>query len=298
MKYQAIIIDLDGTLLNDHNQISVNNVEAIQQALNEGYQVTLASGRPHQLMLPFANLLGITAPLICCNGAYQYNAERNEYCDTQTFNTHQLKQLLGKLSLGQFDFTLYAQNGIYTPRTSSHFQGLERQMTQLGADVHMEIIPSLTELQEVCGGVYKVLVSSSDKQALCQFRDSLTICDSLTTRNSLTIHDSLTNSLQADLSTPNKLDITCFGVNKGQSAITWLSRHNLNPDLTIAFGDGDNDISLFKAVGEPVAMANASPALRRLANLIITDNNGCGIGQYLRLIVRESQHSCQHSFSY
>ncbi|MFM2587715.1 HAD family hydrolase [Vibrio sp. TBV020] len=280
MKYQAIIIDLDGTLLNDHNQISVNNVEAIQQALNEGYQVTLASGRPHQLMLPFANQLGITAPLICCNGAYQYDVASQQYQNAQAFNVKQLNQLLDMLNLGQFNFTLYAQNGIYAPQTSSHFEGLERQMSQLGIDAHMEIIPSVTELQEVCGDVYKVLVSSSDKQALCQLRDSLT------------------NILQADLSTPTKLDITCLGVNKGQSASTWLSHHNLNPNLTIAFGDGDNDTSLFQAVGEPVAMANASPALRGLANLIITDNNGCGIGQYLRLIVREGQHTCQHSFSY
>ncbi|WP_413112521.1 HAD family hydrolase [Thaumasiovibrio sp. DFM-14] len=280
MKYQAIIIDLDGTLLNDNNQICVNNIEAVQQALYEGYQVTLASGRPHQLMLPFAKQLGITAPMICCNGAYQYDVSSNSYQNVQSLSSTQLAQLLDTLILGQFDFTLYAHNGIYALKTSQHFAGLKCQMSQFDIDVQMAIMPSLAELQDVCGEVYKVLVSSSDKQALCQLRDSIN------------------NVLQADLSIPNKLDITCLGVNKGLSALTWLSQHNLSPNLTIAFGDGDNDISLFKAVGEPVAMANASPALRGLANLIITDNNSCGIGQYLRLIIREGQHAWQHSYSY
>ena len=36
VKYQAVIIDLDGTLLNDHNQISSNNIEAIKLAKSEG----------------------------------------------------------------------------------------------------------------------------------------------------------------------------------------------------------------------------------------------------------------------
>ncbi|MGD8112801.1 HAD family hydrolase [Vibrio sp. TRT 17S01] len=280
MKYQAVIIDLDGTLLNDHNQISANNAEAIQQALKAGYHVTLASGRPHDLMLPFAKQLGIHAPLICCNGAYHYDTVKNVHRNVKAFNAQQLAELLTTLNLGHFDFTIYAQNGIYATHASKHFDGLKQQMVQLSVSSNMALIPSLVELQSVCGDVYKVLVSSSDKLALCELRDALR------------------NTLQADLSTPNKLDITCLGVNKGHSASLWLESQHLNPNLTIAFGDGDNDISLFNVVGEPVAMENASPTLRGLANLIITDNNGCGIGQYLRLIIREGQHTCQHSYSY
>ena len=280
MNYQAVIIDLDGTLLNDRNQISVNNVEAIQQAQKEGIVVTLASGRPHDLMLPYAEQLGISTAMICCNGAYHYDMNKRAIVDAKPFEKNQLTELLTTLNLGHFDFTLYTKRGIFSAKPSEHFNGLEAQANSLGVKVNMEVIPSLHQLQERCGDVYKVLVSSSDKQALSELRSSLQ------------------HTLQADLSAPNKLDITAIGANKGHSALKWLTNNNLNPIQTIAFGDGDNDIELFKAVGEPVAMDNASPALRGIANLIITDNNGCGIGQYLRLIVREGQHICQHSFSY
>lgn len=280
VKYQAIIIDLDGTLLNDQHQINANNIDAIKLALREGYQVTLASGRPHNLMLPYVNQLGVTAPIICCNGAYQYDPVKQRVNHSTIIETAQLTQLLDMLNLGQFYFTIYAQNGIYATQESAHFLGLKKQMEMNNAQGEIAIIKAVEELTAHCGDVYKVLVSSDDKIALCQLRDTLT------------------NSLQADLSAPNKLDITGLGVNKGQATLCWLNQQNIAPKQTIAFGDGDNDAEMFRIVGEPVAMANASPALRGLANLIVTDNNGCGIGQYLRLVVSEGQHSCQHSFSY
>ncbi|EDL53590.1 Cof-type HAD-IIB family hydrolase [Vibrio mediterranei] len=280
MKYQAVIIDLDGTLLNDNNEFATNNVEAIRDALDEGYAITLASGRPHALMLPFAEQLGITMPLICCNGAYQYDIENERVVNGQPIDNQVLPQLIDNLDSEQFDFTLYSSNGIFATHTSNHYEGLRKQLMKFNVESPISIVPSLNKLKESCGDVYKILVSSSDKQALHQLRASLR------------------SSLQAELSTPNKLDITQLNVNKGQSALDWLSQFDFNPNNTIAFGDGDNDTELFKAVGEPIAMANASPDLRRLANLIVTDNNGCGIGQYLRFIIREGRHSCQHSYSY
>ena len=280
MKYQAIIIDLDGTLLNDQHQVNPNNADAIKLALREGYQVTLASGRPHNLMLPYANQLGITAPMICCNGAYQYDPVKQRVNHSTIIEGEQLNQLLETLNIGQFNFTIYAQNGTFATQESAHFLGLKKQMEMNNAQGDIAIIELIEELKARCGDVYKILASSDDKVALCQLRDALK------------------TYLQADLSAPNKLDITGFGVNKGQATLCWLNQQNLTPKSTIAFGDGDNDAEMFRVVGEPVAMANASPALRGLANLIITDNNGCGIGEYLRQIVSEGQHTCQHSYSH
>lgn len=73
MKYQAVMIDLDGTLLSDDEQICVTNKEAIYLAVKNGYQVSLASGRPHQLMMPYVDQLQLSLPIICCNGAYIYD---------------------------------------------------------------------------------------------------------------------------------------------------------------------------------------------------------------------------------
>lgn len=280
MKYQATILDLDGTLLDDMCQISSNNIDSIKLALAKGHKITLASGRPHNLMLSYAHQLGITAPIICCNGAYQYDPIKKVVTHGVSIDEGNRTQLIQHLCSKGFDFTLYGENGIFTTKESDHFLGLKKESDRLIASGEMGIFSSVSELIIRTGALYKVLVHNKDKTELCALRDELSV------------------NYQADLSTPNKLDITAKGVNKGFATLNWLNQFGLTPEQTIAFGDGDNDIALFQVVGEPVAMANASPALRRIANLIVTDNNGCGIGQYLRLIVREGRNTSQHSLSY
>ncbi|MFC1236418.1 Cof-type HAD-IIB family hydrolase [Vibrio sp. F74] len=280
MKYQAVIIDLDGTLLSDDDQICAMNKEAIALALNNGYKVSLASGRPHELMMPYVEQLKLSLPIICCNGAYLYDPKTKQVSNQQSIDTGFVTELLGLLNDSHFDFTIYSSNGVFAQQTSNHTTSLEHKAKTIYTDLTVSIVPNVAELIAQVGDVYKVLVSSQDKGALNQLRDALqTRC-------------------QADLSAPNKLDITSLTATKGFALEQWLITQNIPTHNTIAFGDGDNDASMFRLVGEPVAMENASPALKGLANLIVTNNNGCGIGQYLRLTVQEGQHKHQHSFSY
>jgi Cof subfamily protein (haloacid dehalogenase superfamily) len=280
MKYQAVMIDLDGTLLSDDEQICVTNKEAIYLAVKNGYQVSLASGRPHQLMMPYVDQLQLSLPIICCNGAYIYDPKTLRVQNQHPLGHESLTNLLSLLNDGHFDFTIYSSKGVFAQKESTHTNGLEKKAEAINAAMELQIIPTLTELIASSGDVYKILVSSQDKESLNQLRDSLQ------------------THFQADLSTPNKLDITSKAATKGHALQQWLNDQNISSHNTIAFGDGDNDASMFRLVGEPVAMANASPALKGMANLIVTNNNGCGIGQYLRLIVQEGQHTCQNTFSY
>lgn len=269
MKYQAIIIDLDGTLLSDDDQICATNKEAITLAINSGYKVSLASGRPHEMMMPYVDQLQLSLPIICCNGAYSYDPKKNKVSNQQLIQPELVCDLLTLLNEGHFDFTVYSSNGVFAQKASKYTMYLESKARRINVDLIVNIITSIAQLIEQVGDVYKVLVSCKDKLALNQLRNSLQ------------------TRYQADLSTPTKLDITSLRATKGQAVSQWLKTQNISTHNTIAFGDGDNDASMFRVVGEPVAMENASPSLKGMANLIVTNNNGCGIGQYLRLIVRE-----------
>ena len=64
------------------------------------------------------------------------------------------------------------------------------------------------------------------------------------------------------------IDITNQGINKG-TTINKIQEHlGIEISETIAFGDGLNDIDLFKAAKYKVAMDNAYPELKAQANLI------------------------------
>ncbi len=69
MKYRLIAIDLDGTVLDKGGDIIPSAREAIREAMDRNVVVTLATGRMYQPSNRFARELGITAPLICYQGA-------------------------------------------------------------------------------------------------------------------------------------------------------------------------------------------------------------------------------------
>jgi Cof subfamily protein (haloacid dehalogenase superfamily) len=67
--YQAIALDLDGTLLNSAMRMSEGNAAALSEAIQGGKQVVLATTRWYGLARRTADRLGISTPIISSNGA-------------------------------------------------------------------------------------------------------------------------------------------------------------------------------------------------------------------------------------
>ncbi len=68
-RYKLFAVDLDGTLLNSSMQLSEGNAEAITRAREAGVTVVLATSRWFKLAKRTSDRLGLTAPIICSNGA-------------------------------------------------------------------------------------------------------------------------------------------------------------------------------------------------------------------------------------
>ena len=81
---------------------------------------------------------------------------------------------------------------------------------------------------------------------------------------------------------PAFTDITAKGADKGEGILTLAAHFGLNPQHTMAFGDGGNDISMIKAAGVGVAMGNALESLKREADHITTTVDDDGVMNALR----------------
>ena len=68
MKFKALAIDLDGTLLVGE-RIPADNVVAVRAARDAGLKIIIATARWHHMALRIANELEISGPLIACSGA-------------------------------------------------------------------------------------------------------------------------------------------------------------------------------------------------------------------------------------
>ncbi|UOF89103.1 Cof-type HAD-IIB family hydrolase [Fodinisporobacter ferrooxydans] len=68
-RWSLIALDMDGTLLNKQGAISEENRLAVKHAMEVGIEVTIATGRHIKNILPFAEELGLKAPLVTTNGS-------------------------------------------------------------------------------------------------------------------------------------------------------------------------------------------------------------------------------------
>lgn len=83
MNYKLIAIDMDGTMLNSQHQVSERTKAAIKAATEKGVHIVITTGRIFTSAKYYAKLLGITTPIIACNGAFisEYDRDNVLYSD-------------------------------------------------------------------------------------------------------------------------------------------------------------------------------------------------------------------------
>jgi Cof subfamily protein (haloacid dehalogenase superfamily) len=77
------------------------------------------------------------------------------------------------------------------------------------------------------------------------------------------------------------LEVTRAGVDKAKALVTLAGRLDIPLAEAAAVGDGHNDLGLLGAVGLPIAMGNAKPALKRVAAFVTGSNDEDGVAAAL-----------------
>ena len=81
---------------------------------------------------------------------------------------------------------------------------------------------------------------------------------------------------------PAFTDITALEADKGKGLLTMAAHEGLDPQYTMAFGDGGNDTSMILTAGIGVAMGNAIDELKAAADFVTTSVDEEGIRHALR----------------
>ena len=81
---------------------------------------------------------------------------------------------------------------------------------------------------------------------------------------------------------PAFTDITAQGADKGEGMLIMAKHFGLDPQYTMAFGDGGNDASMIRTAGIGVAMGNALDSLKKEAAFTTTSVDDDGILNALR----------------
>ena len=81
--------------------------------------------------------------------------------------------------------------------------------------------------------------------------------------------------------------INSRGIDKGSGLIKALEMLNADLEDTIAFGDSETDVPLFRTVKNNIAVNNSIPELKEIAKIVTTKNSGEGVLEGLDMISSE-----------
>ena len=76
MNYKLLALDLDGTLLNDNEEISSENLSSIEKAISAGTKVIITTGRSYPSAKKYINQVNSPDPAITYTGAVIQNRKK------------------------------------------------------------------------------------------------------------------------------------------------------------------------------------------------------------------------------
>lgn len=277
MIIKAIVLDIDGTLLNTGKIISEKTKQALIAAQEKGIKVILASGRPTTGMLELAEQLEMTKYegfLVSYNGARVTDCLTKEVLFNQAMSIETGQAILEHLKKFDVIPMIDKEDYLYVNDVYSGMLDLP--------DGAFNIIE-----YEARGGNFK-LSEIDDLAAFATFpinKILIAAQPEYLQKIAPALHAPFDETVTAAFSAPFYFEFTDKGIDKAKALNTVFPEMGIHSENIIAFGDGHNDRSIIEYAGIGVAMGNAVDALKEIADdvTLSCDEDGiaAGLEKYL-----------------
>lgn len=247
---KIIFFDIDGTLIAmDKETISEKTLEALQRLQKNGIKLCIATGRG-PIAVPHFDGVEFDA-FLTYNGSYCYDADRTLYSDA--IPTQDIEKIVENATNIGRPVSLATKDRLAANGTDQDL--IDYYAFGTGT---VDVADDFDEVKH--HEVYQVLMGLRKEQ-----------------------YDKVLQGVKGAKITAwwdRAVDIISINAGKGLGIQKVLEAYGLDQSQAMAFGDGNNDIDMLKAVGIGVAMANASDELREIADEICGDVSEDGIYHY------------------
>lgn len=229
-------LDLDGTLLGPDLKISADNHRAIERLAATGVEIVLASGRHYHAILPYARELPMVNWIVSSQGAEIASVDRSQMLTRTHLDAKDVTKLQSLQNAADLTAVYYASENVFT--TS-------------GRNGHLDFYTELSGRTPVRASSTEITQRSLHK-VVC-------IGDAIAINNLRANASSLAPGLQVVQTHEQFLEFMPLETTKAAGLQNLTAHLGLNASQVVAFGDGDNDISMFKWAGYSFAMAHGWP---------------------------------------
>ncbi len=262
------VTDLDGTLLDKNEQISDFTISAINTLVENGLLFSFATARSYVTAGKLTAQLTANFPVILYNGAFIMDNKGEKIIKTNLISDDMRHDVLKTLIEADVYPLVY------------HYMDNQEKISFIENKANDDMISFLDSRQ---GDVRKL--PAVDKKELYKNNVYYITCidneDKLyPLYQKLKIIPQLNCIYQKDIYSGRQwLEIMSADASKA-NAVTQL-KELLHCDRVVCFGDGKNDISMFKVADECYAVENAVGELKQIATGVILSNNSDGVARWL-----------------
>ena len=273
MEVKLIALDLDGTLLLPNKTISDKNKISLMKAAQEkGIYITLATGRPYSAVKKVLEWLPCIRYAVLSNGAVVQDTRTGEKIAEHLVKT--------KDALAFYDYAVshdlivdFFDQGerIVSSKWKTYIEKMDisEGAKQLLLSNCMPVEDQRGYLQSL-SGVEKISMRCQNEEVKNQY------CGKIET---------LFSDLKICSSLETNVEATCKGVTKASGLQELLSHLKIGKDSVMAFGDSGNDYEMLEMAGLGVAMGNADPEIKEIADQITKSNTEDGVDYMVREVL-------------
>ena len=258
-----IATDLDGTLFDDRSEVPQKNLEAIRFFQEEGGLFTIATGRSMAMCRYVLTQVQINTPAVLINGSLIYDTIAQKPVWQSGVNREAATWILAEVN--QYFPDICAQIHSAGPISIVSPEGcMDIFLVRENLPHHMTVPDAVEEPW------YKVMFYAAPER-LGELEEHVR----------QKFPQSVKDQFNILYSAPYYFEMMPAATNKGTGLMHLAEIEGIKHEKTVAIGDYFNDADMIRMAGIGVAVANAPEEIRRMADVVVGNNNGGAIADLI-----------------
>lgn len=255
---QAVITDLDGSLLGDNGEIGAQDLKTIAKLKAMGIPVFIATGRHQAICRCYVQQIGTEFPTITSNGGLLYDFSCEAILSASFLAPEDVTELKEFSLKHDIRYFIYSGEQCFLNGSDpdEEFFKMDMALMELANEGEFEMMGEDFEPNDY--KVLKVMLPSCTPE----IRDLL-----------MKLPCVRDGRAEPSYSGDMFMDVNAPGATKGTAAAELAERYGFSLEHTLAMGDNFNDERMLAAVGYPVVPITAVEEVRGFAKFITCSNS-------------------------
>ncbi|AEV94696.1 HAD family hydrolase [Pediococcus claussenii] len=266
MEPYLVFMDIDGTLIDNHQNVSIRTKKVIQDLQSQGVIFYIATGRMLSLAKLVQQKINDDVKIIASNGSVY---QKGNHIHKEHLGWPALKEIFTITRNLGLSTNFFSTDKVYYTKEQPWLLSRlvrARVMSDKTGNRDFQSVNTLEKLHEASEQIINgITIERDNPEMLSQARKELLNSD----------------LLNISSSSSENIELIPRRISKATAVRAISNQYNIPVERTIAFGNDMNDLEMLKAVGVGVAMENSPEKLKEDVNFVTDSNINDGIATFL-----------------